>query len=298
MTGAAAVSDDVRERHRLDEGQRSDGTGVVPADRLGAVGDRHVERQLVADGRTGQRQVDDGLPAAGLVVDDARDVARTIAVEDEGRVVDDERRRVGGLRGGVGDLDIRRQVIRLPAELEPDGVVAEPMERQLLPCERIGRVRVERDTALEDERGTQPGIELAIDRPEVRGLGLEVGIEQEWRARGSPAAAVVQAPQRHREQVGGVGAEDPEGIAVVVALVDELGGVDRRAGRHVHLADDLGHRQVLERGDRLLERPDRRRQAEVELVADRVDRDAAIEQALDEVVRSAGACPTARCCSR
>ena len=53
---------------------------------------------------------------------------------------------------------------------------------------------------------------------------------------------------------------------------------------HVQLAHDLGHRQVLERGDRLLERPDRRRQAEVELVADRVDRDAPIEQALDEGV--------------
>ena len=176
-------------------------------------------------------------------------------------------------------------MIGLPAELEADLVVAEPVERQLLPRERIGRAGVERDAALEDERGPQPGVELAVDRAEVRGLGLEAGIEQERRARRPPAAAVVEAPQRHREEVGGVGPEDPERVAVVVALVDQLGLVDRRAGCHVHLADDLGHRQVLERGDRLLERPDRRRQAEVELVADRVDRDAAIEQAFDEVVQ-------------
>ena len=220
----------------------------------------------------------------GPVVDHARDVTRAIAPEDEGRIVDHERCGVGRLRGGVIDLDVRRQVVGLPAELEPDRVVAEPVERQLLPLERTRRGFVEGDVPWKTYAVRSRAGELAVDRPEVRRLGPEVAVEQERCACRTPAAAVMKAPHRHREEVVAVRPEDPEGVAVVVALVDQLGRVDRRAGRHVHLADGLGHRQVFERGDRLLERPDRRRQAEVELVADRVDRNAAIEQAGDEVV--------------
>ena len=81
-------------------------------------------------------------------------------------------------------------------------------------------------------------------------------------------------------------AEDAERVAVVVALVDQQRLGHRRAGRHVELGHDLRDRQVLERDDRVLERRDRRREAQVELVADAVDRHAAREQALDEGVQS------------
>ena len=133
---------DVRERQGLDEGQRAGRAGVVPADGRGPVGD--AQSRTTPGRRRPHRTVAGGRPPSSRrpVVDDARDVAGTVAPEDIGRVVDDERRRIGRLRGGIGDFDVGGQVIRLPAELEPNHVVAEPMERQLLPLERIGRRRM------------------------------------------------------------------------------------------------------------------------------------------------------------
>ncbi len=101
-----------------------------------------------------------------------------------------------------------------------------------------------------------------------------------------PAAAVVQAPDRHREQLLGVGPEDPEDVAVEVSLVDEFGIVDRRAGHDVELADVLHHRQVLERRQGVVDRLGIGRQADVELVANDVHRHLVVEQEGDQIVQA------------
>jgi hypothetical protein len=74
----------------------------------------------------------------------------------------------------------------------------------------------------EHERRTLRRRELAVDGAVVGRLGLQLVVEQERVTRGNPPAAVVgEAPRGDGEQVVGVGAEDAERVAVVVALVDQ-----------------------------------------------------------------------------
>ena len=162
-----------------------------------------------------------------------------------------------------------------PAQLEGPGRV-DRVQRQALPL-----VGVDAEVALghEDEGRPLPRRQLAVDDPVVGRLRLELVVEHERRTGGdAPAASVGEAPHGHREELVRVLAEDAEGVTVEVALVDETRFGHRSARRHVELAHDLCHRQVGERDDRVLQRLDRRREAEVELVADRIHRHASSER--------------------
>ena len=206
--------------------------------------------------------MDDGCPAAAALFDHARHVAIAVAAEGVRVVADREasaRRWPAAWRRRPRHTRVRWS--GCPAELEAERIT-DDVQRQLLPLQGRGRSGVERHVRLEDERRAEARRERRGPYgAEVRGLGLS------WQSKRSGALSLRQLRPSWRPQtVTRVDAcrvrpEDPERVAVVVALLDELGLGHRRAGRHVELGDAWVDRQVLERVERIVEAVDRRGQA-------------------------------------
>ena len=263
---------------RLDERDGARRALVGPAgDRGAGVVDLDVEVERVALGDAVDRQVrHDGVPVTGVLEEEVH-VGVAVAVHRIGLTLDDERHRVRRVDVAVLDRHVRGQVVGRPAELELTDV-ADRVQRQLGPLERLDGVLVDRDGTREDVARADARVEVAVDRTEVRRLGGQGVVEQQRRLLAAPAAVVGEAPDRHRVQVLGERPEHPEGVAQVVALLDDRRGGHRGAHRDVELGDRLDDLEVLEPLESGLEVLDGHRQRHVELVTHAVDRNLGVEQ--------------------